>query len=997
MYPDVSIEQNFIATKDYSYNPPFKCYIYVEKSKDTYEVIKNITSGSNLTLDDNIKKVTNGLISSEIIKAIENAIKFKLRSSLDYSPPQMPDAIMSIPQSVSGTFGEKTIRENGLYNANDDFFDGYNSVRVEVESGGGGSGEINLLDTTFTSNGSYIPPEGYDGFFEINVNVPEKEYNSGEREFIQNGEYFASSYGYDGFNKVTVNVPSNDYSFGEHEFTANGTYNANDFGIDGFNRVTVNLNIQEGEFIFGSTDINENGEFFANNFGYNGFTSVNVNVHATPNLQDINISTNGNYIPDPGYDGFFNVNVNVPANVTSLQISSNGQYNPPVGSGLDGYNDIFVSVPASVQELSVTSNGIFTPPTGVDGFNKVNVLVSPSVQELSVTSNGIYTPSSGVDGFNKVNVQVPEKVIGERSVITANGEYLASANSLDGFSKVNVQVPSAPSANIQTSKSVTLSDSATINPDSGYDAMAKVVATVTHPPLQDQKSLSVSYGTTTINPDGTNVAMKKVIVTTPAQPTYGFREFTSNGLYNANTYGFNGFNQIRVNVPLPALEDIVITANGNYYPSGSNYGFSHVDIRVPTGSSIDWNNCVYYNDGTKDVLINANRSRLGGYPVGGSIDDFSGITNVQIGKNIVDGRQMFWASSNFNPSINFQGDISDYSYMFASCSYFNKPIKNIYSKARNLAYMFNGCYAFNQTVNINTYDAYGEGVNGIVNAYGMFNNCINLRSKINISFDSNLNICANMFEFCTNMYQSINIPYKIQNARGMFTYCINFTGNAEFYKSVTYNFTDCSFMFSGCNKYFALNNYNTTRGIASSNFEGMFNGCVEFNSSCPNFMTASLNTSFAQMFQNCKNFNKDVIINANYLTRYADAGGPVIINAYHMFDNCQKFNGNLRVYMPNACIFNGTDMFNNCWNLSSNIYFYANQYFKEDSSFIFMSLHRSRQQTQIGYKRLNIRCATQNVFNVVLKGSPISTQVTWTYETGYAYNSSYNVYVYNSI
>ena len=314
-----------------------------------------------------------GLIDSNIVQDIENAIKYKLRTTNDYSPPEMHDAIMNIPQNVTGTYGEKTIRQNGIYNANDDFFDGYNRVRVEVQTSGGGSGgDINLLDTTFTSNGTYIPPEGYDGFFEINVNVPEKQYNSGEREFIQNGEYFASTFGYDGFSKVTVNVPSNNYSFGDHEFVSNGSYNANDFGFDGFNHVNinvpptpfnkidkeftanglyyastfgadgfnsvrVNLNIEEGEFVFGSTDINENGEFFANNYGYDGFTSVNVNVKTSLNLQDIDINSNGNYIPNTGFDGFFNVNVNVPANVTSIIINENGNYNPPSGSGLAGY------------------------------------------------------------------------------------------------------------------------------------------------------------------------------------------------------------------------------------------------------------------------------------------------------------------------------------------------------------------------------------------------------------------------------------------------------------------------------------------------------------------------------------------------------------------------------------------------------------------------------------------------------------------------------------
>ena len=969
MYPDVSIEQNFIATKDYSYNPPFKCYIYVEKSKDTYEVIKNITSGSNLTLDDNIKKVTNGMVSSEIIKAIENAIKFKLRSSLDYSPPQMPDAIMSIPQSVSGTFGEKTIRQNGLYNANEDFFDGYNTVRVEVESGGGGSGEINLLDTTFTSNGSYIPPEGYDGFFEINVNVPEKEYNSGEREFIQNGEYFASTYGYDGFSKVSVNVPSNNYSFGEREFTANGTYNANDFGVDGFNRVTVNLNIQEGEFIFGSTNINENGEFFANNYGYNGFTSVNVNVEANPNLQDIDISANGNYIPDRGYDGFFNVNVNVPANVTSLQISANGTYNPPVGSGLDGYNDIFVSVPANVTSIQITENGHYFPNSGsgLDGYNDIFVAVPEKIigETSAFTSNGLYNANDyGFDGFNRINIAVPEKVIGERSVITANGEYLASANSLDGFSKVNVQVPSSPSINVQTSKSVTLSDSNTINPDSGYDAMGKVIVTVTHPPLQDQKSLSVSYGTTTINPDGTNVAMKKVIVTTPAQPTFGFREFTSNGLYNANTYGFNGFNQIRVNVP-----------------SG--------------GPSMNVNKVVFYKSGSTNVLINDNRYVLGGYPTFGF--DYSGISRVYVGDAIVDGSHMF-ENTNINAGIDHSigsstGEFYDYSYMFNNCQLFNNylPFFEI-RNAVSLEYMFCDCinYDYAGVPIISTYPGYTN-----VSAESMFRNCTKLYSvEVPISMDiAGLYDCSNMFRNCTSYSRDVNFPNSIKESKYMFSECTSFNGNIKFNLSATYmNINNMAYMFNGCTK-FNSNLVNVTN-LGSNSFYMMFANCHNFSRYVPNLYSGSyglvvdhcLNT--CRMFINCYKFNQKINICSHSINT----------NVSNMFLNCNNMNSFVNIYLSGAAKFIAIDMFRGCNNFRSNVYILKalDTDIIQNSSYLFTSsiYNRNIQASSQPY-RMNIICGSTNIYNALLRD--MSMPPTWTTFSDGVYNTKYNVYVYNHL
>lgn len=58
----------------------------------------------------------------------------------------------------------KVITENGTYNAEDDNYDGYYQVTVNVEP--------ELQSKTVTQNGIVTPDSGYDGLSQVTVNVP---------------------------------------------------------------------------------------------------------------------------------------------------------------------------------------------------------------------------------------------------------------------------------------------------------------------------------------------------------------------------------------------------------------------------------------------------------------------------------------------------------------------------------------------------------------------------------------------------------------------------------------------------------------------------------------------------------------------------------------------------------------------------------------------------------------------------------------------------------
>ena len=162
----------------------------------------------------------------------------------------------------------KSITANGVYNSTGD--DVWNSVDVNVPE------RVPVLDAlNVTSNGTYNAPSNIDGYDTVEVNVPEKTFNTKSitRTYTANGQYsIATPDGYDGISDVnlTVNVPSREPVLETLNITENGTYTP-ESGVDGYNSVTVNVASS------GSTGFDTTGITIIDNL-YNASTVKSVNM-----------------------------------------------------------------------------------------------------------------------------------------------------------------------------------------------------------------------------------------------------------------------------------------------------------------------------------------------------------------------------------------------------------------------------------------------------------------------------------------------------------------------------------------------------------------------------------------------------------------------------------------------------------------------------------------------------------------------------------------------
>lgn len=274
-------------------------------------------------------------IDETTLTAIGGAIRAKLSVSTEYKPSQMPSAIRSIVTPVQ-----------------------------------------KVLDVT--QNGTYVPSGGWNGFREVNVDVPNEFDASDEGKVVSNGALVAQT---------------------STEKTANGTYDTtlNDEVV-----VNVTPTLQ-------TKSATQNGTIQPDS-GYDGLSSVEVNVPNTYGASDEGkVVSSGALVSQ-----------------TSATKTENGTYDTTLN------NEIVVNVPQGVTptgNINITD----TQVTDVSAYATAQVvdtdLVAGNIKK-DVDILGVIGTYEGSGGGSTLVTKT----------ITENGTYDPADDNADGYSEVTVNV-----------------------------------------------------------------------------------------------------------------------------------------------------------------------------------------------------------------------------------------------------------------------------------------------------------------------------------------------------------------------------------------------------------------------------------------------------------------------------------------------------------------------------------------------------------------------------
>ena len=167
------------------------------------------------------------LISTSKLTNLANAIRNKTGEVKSYTIDEMIEKINEMGSSVLTSLNVTT---NGTYTP-ESGVDGFSQVTVDVQP--------DLRPLSVSENGQYSP-DGFDGYSDVTVDV---EPNLESLSATENGLYLPES-GADGFDRVNVNVPIPTFTTEEKTINANGVYLPS-AGKDGISKVTVNVSVSD--------------------------------------------------------------------------------------------------------------------------------------------------------------------------------------------------------------------------------------------------------------------------------------------------------------------------------------------------------------------------------------------------------------------------------------------------------------------------------------------------------------------------------------------------------------------------------------------------------------------------------------------------------------------------------------------------------------------------------------------------------------------------------
>lgn len=341
--------------------------------------------------------------------------------------------------------------------------EGYNEGKTDGIAEGVASVKIQPEKTT-TENGTIEPDSPYVALKKVVVNVPERY-----KEGFENGRLEGYEEGYQ------AGLDVNDFVTGALEVDENNTYYPSDYNVDGFSSVTVAVPDRYNDGV-------EDGKEIGRNEGYNeGKTDGIAEGKASIKFYEETITESGSYTVEPkeGFNGFSSVIVDV-----------KDRYQ-------EGYDEGSEDVKSNLYNLEANENKTYTPEEyNVDGFGSVTVAVperEPVLEPLTATENKTYTAPETIDGYSSVVVQVPLQY--DEGYEDGKADGIA-----EGVASIKIQSEKEAKEN------------GAVEPDEGFDGLAKVIVAVPQKTEVDlEETITENHKTFTYEPED-GETFKKVII-----------------------------------------------------------------------------------------------------------------------------------------------------------------------------------------------------------------------------------------------------------------------------------------------------------------------------------------------------------------------------------------------------------------------------------------------------------------------------------------------------
>lgn len=623
----------------------------------------------------------------------------------------------------------------------------------------------------------------------------------------------------------------------------------------------------------------------------------------------------------------------------------------------------------------------FFPQENGSNGNSSNAVLGPT----TILSNGTWNANDyGVDGWNVVNVQVPQPNIGNGTIGLSsilNDWYIVPSminSNLNALNRITVNVkPMYPEVVITPNMyanynynlfkrapntgnqfwngiyinvvrpyvdSVELNASGWYYPENyGYDFFNAVYVNVQQGAQRVGRLDAYSNGT--YYPANYNLdAFNRVEVYVNPQRNMGYLSITRPGTYNAYSYGYIGFTEVRVTGNLNNImtTPFEITQSGTYDATDYNCsGFRIVNVDIPQVSRL----------GTKEITLNGTYDAW-------QVDGFDGynkvivnvpseletllIVNTEIGINghfngpieLLNGSRMVSNLARnftaFNRQVNFPDSPEDYIEVFYNCTIFNQPLVLPASKKRLIRSLVNNCNAFNSPITF-LFDRANE-ISTLVVYCNNFNQPI--------SFPNNIDYMYNVFYHCDSFNQPLTIPMLVKSISNVVNSCNNFNSPITFPRQmrkstgtlVSYcaNFNQPITLYlnnggSAGRPVYLCNNFNSPITVyGGQNFSYLYANLYNYNQPA---VIPSAGIVLSGMYMNCFNLNRKVIAPPEISRAYSIYSN---ILTDSMFYGCRNLNQS--IILPNGSA-SWSQAFCNCNNLAGPIVF-PNAFFTNKDGYV---------------------------------------------------------------